>query len=123
MACNSLSYTPFDSVLLCLYLCVSFDFHENCTFYRDEKPSVYWVYSDFAQVLKYEHAIKNKIHDIAMPNGMGYLRISHYADIPTGVPIYAPYLYNKCDFLICELTNARLFVVGGVDNNLNSAAL
>ena len=25
MACNSLSYTPFDSVLLCLYLCVSFD--------------------------------------------------------------------------------------------------
>ena len=28
MACNSLSYTPFDSVLLCLYLCVSFDFFE-----------------------------------------------------------------------------------------------
>ena len=28
MACNSLSYTPFDSVLLCLYLCVSFDFLE-----------------------------------------------------------------------------------------------
>ena len=25
MACNSLSYTPFDSVLLCPYLCVSFD--------------------------------------------------------------------------------------------------
>ena len=25
MACNSLSYTPFDSVLLCLYLCVSFN--------------------------------------------------------------------------------------------------
>ena len=25
MACNSLSYTPFDSVLLCFYLCVSFD--------------------------------------------------------------------------------------------------
>lgn len=99
---------------------LAFYFHENCTFYRDEKPSVYWVYSDFAQVLKYEHAIKNKIHDIAMPNGMGYLRISHYADIPTGVPIYAPYLYNKCDFLICELTNARLFVVGGVDNKYNA---
>ena len=29
MACNSLSYTPFDSVLLCLYLCVSFDLLEN----------------------------------------------------------------------------------------------
>jgi len=28
MACNSLSYTPFDSVLLCLYLCVSFDLLE-----------------------------------------------------------------------------------------------
>gem|GEM_PF-5826219 len=30
MACNSLSYTPFDSVLLCLYLCVSFDFLKVC---------------------------------------------------------------------------------------------
>ena len=30
MACNSLSYTPFDSVLLCLYLCVSFDLLEVC---------------------------------------------------------------------------------------------
>ena len=28
MACNSLSYTLFDSVLLCLYLCVSFDLLE-----------------------------------------------------------------------------------------------
>lgn len=26
IACNSLSYTLFDSVLLCLYLLVSFDF-------------------------------------------------------------------------------------------------
>ena len=30
IACNSLSYTPFDSVLLCLYLCVSFDLLEVC---------------------------------------------------------------------------------------------
>ena len=30
MACNSLSYTPFDSVLLCLYLCVSFNLLEVC---------------------------------------------------------------------------------------------
>ena len=29
MACNSLSYTPFDSILLCLYLCVSFHLLEN----------------------------------------------------------------------------------------------
>ena len=29
MACNSLSYTPFDSVLLCLYLLVSFDLLES----------------------------------------------------------------------------------------------
>lgn len=31
MACNSLSYTPFDRVLLCLYLCVSFDFSKSAT--------------------------------------------------------------------------------------------
>lgn len=31
MACNSLSYTPFDSVLLCLYLCVSFDLLKSVT--------------------------------------------------------------------------------------------
>ena len=30
IACNSLSYTLFDSVLLCLYLCVSFDLLEVC---------------------------------------------------------------------------------------------
>ena len=30
MACNSLSYTPFDSVLLYLYLCVSFDLLKVC---------------------------------------------------------------------------------------------
>lgn len=30
IACNSLSYTLFDSVLLCLYLSVSFDLLEVC---------------------------------------------------------------------------------------------
>ena len=30
IACNSLSYTLFDSVLLCLYLLVSFDLLEVC---------------------------------------------------------------------------------------------
>ena len=31
IACNSLRYTLFDSVLLCLYLCVSFDLLEMQT--------------------------------------------------------------------------------------------
>ena len=30
IACNSLSYTLFDSVVLCLYLLVSFDLLEVC---------------------------------------------------------------------------------------------
>ena len=30
IACNSLSYTLFDSVLLCLYLLVSFDLLKVC---------------------------------------------------------------------------------------------
>lgn len=106
------SFTPFssDKDKLAFYL------HEKCSFYRDEQPSVYWVYPDFAQIQKYKHAIKYKIHDIAMPHGVGFMRIAHFADIPNGVPIYAPYLCNSFDFLVCELTNTRLFVVGKADD-------
>lgn len=92
---------------------LAFYFHEKCSFYRDEQPDLYWINADFAQIQKYEHAIHNNIHDIAIPGGGGFMRVAHYADIPKNVPIYSLYLYDDSDFILCELNNAKIYALRG----------
>lgn len=87
----------------------------KCTFYEDEKSNFRWI-QGYAQTLKSQYAIKTNVHDIPLPEHMGYIRVAHYDDLPDGTPILAPYLHKGNDFIVGELSQSKIYVLSNIEN-------
>lgn len=80
----------------------------NNTFYRDEMPDIMFVEIGSALSMREKYLCRMDEHmENYAPQGR-FVMVKHFADIPTQIPIYAPYMAVKGLFML-KLKNQELW--------------
>lgn len=91
-------------------------YDKGCTFYQDKKPTFLVVEIGYALSMREKYLVKMDEHVVKYESPQSSVLVRHFADIPNGVPIYAPYM-NVKHICMLQLKDFELWIHIGDDSN------
>ena len=91
-------------------------YDKGCTFYQDQKPTFLVVEIGYALSMREKYLVRMDEHVVKYEPSQSSVLVRHFADIPNGVPIYAPYMNVKHIYML-QLKDFELWIHIGDDSN------
>lgn len=90
-------------------------YDNGCTFYQDKKPTLLVVEIGYALSMRAKYLVKMDEYVVTYEPSLSRVLVRHFADIPNGVPIYAPYMNVKHIYML-QLKDFELWIHIGDSN-------
>ena len=90
-------------------------YDKGCTFYQDQKPTFLVIEIGYALSMRAKYLVRMDEHVVKYEPSQSSVLVRHLADIPNGVPIYAPYMKIKHVYML-QLKDFELWIHIGDSN-------
>lgn len=90
-------------------------YDKGCTFYQEQKPTFLVIEIGYALSMREKYLVRLDEHVVKYEPLQSNVLVRHFADIPNGVPIYAPYMNVKHVYML-QLKDFELWIHIGDSN-------